>query len=117
MLRTRPYRLDADVDTDFGAVRRALRSGQPGEALRACAGPLLPRSDAPEIRELRDELDGGPAPRRPRLRRRRAAAAFAEHPLGRDDVEVHDRLVALLAPNDPRRPGVVSRHTRLLADG
>ena len=59
VLRTRPYRLDAVVDTDFGAIRRALRSGQAAEALRACAGPLLPRSDAPEIRELRDELAAG----------------------------------------------------------
>ena len=59
VLRTRPYRLDAVVDTDFGAARRALRSGQVAEALRACAGPLLPRSDAPEIRELRDELAAG----------------------------------------------------------
>src|SRR3954454_5825215 len=58
-LRTRPYRLYADVDTDFGAGRRALVAGQVAEALRACAGPLLPRSDAPEIRELRDDRVAG----------------------------------------------------------
>ena len=56
VLRTRPYRLDASVDTDFGTVRRALAAGKPAEALRACAGLLLPRSDAPEIREERDAL-------------------------------------------------------------
>ena len=59
VLRTRPYRLDATVDTDFAAVRRLLRAGQPAEALRAASGRLLPRSDAPEIRELRDELEAG----------------------------------------------------------
>jgi hypothetical protein len=117
VLRTRPYRLDATVDTDFDAVRRALRAGQPAEALRACGGPLLPRSDAPEIRELRDELEAG-------LRRAvldaddvDLLAAFAAHPLGRTDLEVHDRLVDRLAPDSRRRPEIVSRRARLLAEG
>jgi GAF domain len=116
VLRTRPYRLDAVVDTDFDATRRALRSGQVAEALRACAGPLLPRSDAPEIRELRHELAAG-------LRRAvldsddvELLAAFATHPLGADDLETHDRLVEELPPHDPRRPGFAARLTRLLAE-
>jgi hypothetical protein len=116
VLRTRPYRLDAVVDTDFGATRRALRSGQVAEALRACAGPLLPRSDAPEIRELRDELAAG-------LRRAvldsddvELLAAFAVHPLGDGDLETHDRLVEELPPHDPRRPGFAARLTRLLEE-
>jgi GAF domain len=116
VLRTRPYRLDAVVDTDFGATRRALRGGQVAEALRACAGPLLPRSDAPEIRELRDELAAG-------LRRAvldsddiELLAAFAVHPLGDGDLETHDRLVEELPPHDPRRPGFAARLTRLLEE-
>ena len=116
VLRTRPYRLEADVDTDFGAVRRALRSGRSGVALRACAGPLLPRSDAPEIRDLRDELTAG-------LRHEvllsddvELLAEFAEHPLGHDDIEVHDRLLELLPAADHRRPRLLSRRDRLLAE-
>jgi len=116
VLRTRPYRLDAVVDTDFGAARRALHAGQIAEALRACAGPLLPRSDAPEIREVRDELLAG-------LRRAvldgddiDLLAAFAAHPLGADDLETHDRLADELLPHDPRRPGITARLTRLLAE-
>jgi GAF domain len=115
VLRTRPYRLDATVDTDFGAVRRALASVRPAEALRACAGPLLPRSDAPEIREERDALAVG-------LRRAVLAAddaellaAFARHPLGRDDLAVHDRLLELIGPHDPRHPPVAAHRDRLLA--
>lgn len=116
VLRTRPYRLNAVVDTDFGAARRALHAGQVAEALRACAGPLLPRSDAPEIRELRDELTAGV---------RRAVldgddvellVAFATHPLGADDLETYDRLVDELPPQDPRRPGFAARLARLLAE-
>ena len=116
VLRTRPYRLEADVDTDFGAVRRALRSGRSGVALRACAGPLLPRSDAPEIRDLRDELTAG-------LRHEvllsddvELLAEFAEHPLGHDDIEVHDRLLDLLPAADHRRPRLLSRRDRLLVE-
>jgi hypothetical protein len=116
VLRTRPYRLDAAVDSDFDAARRALHAGQVGEALRACGGPLLPRSDAPEIRDLRDELVAG-------LRRAvldaddvELLAAFAAHPLGADDLETHDRLVAELPHHDPRRPGVTARLARLLAE-
>jgi GAF domain len=117
VLRTRPYRLDATVDTDFGTVRRALRNGRPAEALRVCAGPLLPRSDAPEIREERDGLCAG-------LRRAVLAADetdllvdFARHPLGRDDLAVHDRLLELLDPHDRRRPAFAAHRDRLLAAG
>jgi hypothetical protein len=43
-------------------------------------------------------------------------AAFAEHPLGADDLETHDLLVDELAPHDPRRPGLAARLARLLAE-
>jgi hypothetical protein len=115
VLRTRPYRLDATVDTDFHAVQRALRARRPAEALRVCGGPLLPRSDAPTIRELRDELEAG-------LRRAvldtvdpDLLAAFTAHPLGREDIEAHDRLLELLPPGDNRRPEIRTRLSRLLA--
>lgn len=116
VLRTRPYRLDAAVETDFDAVRTALRTGRTADALRACAGPLLPRSDAPEIRDLRDQLEVG-------LRRAvldaddvELLAELAAHPLGRDELEVHDRLAERLPVDDRRRPEVLARRTRLLAD-
>ncbi|WP_214370430.1 helix-turn-helix domain-containing protein [Pseudonocardia sp. H11422] len=116
VLRTRPYRLAATVDSDFGTVRRALQAGRVEAALRACPGSLLPRSDAPEIREVREELAVG-------LRRAVLDAddvdllhAFAGHPSGIADLEVHDRLVERMPVGDPRRPVVVSRRTRLLAE-
>jgi hypothetical protein len=116
VLKTRPYRLDATVDTDFGAVRRALESGRVADAIRACAGPLLPRSDAPEIRAVRDELEAA-------LRRAVLDSddvdllhTFGAHPLGRDDLEVHERLADLLPAGDPRRSVAESRVARLLAE-
>jgi hypothetical protein len=117
VLRTRPYRLDATVDSDFDTVRRALRAGQPLEALRAGAGSLLPRSDAPEIRELRNELDAG-------LRRAVLAAddpavlaEYCLHPSGRDDLEAHELALDRVPADDPRRPQLESRHRVLLAEG
>lgn len=117
VLRTRPYRLAGAVDSDFGSARRALRAGQVAAALRACAGPLLPRSDAPEIRQVREELTAG-------LRAAVLAArdvdllhAFTVHPQGEDDLDAHDRLLALLPAGDPRAAGVALRAERLLAEG
>jgi hypothetical protein len=115
VLRTRPYRLDADVDTDFGAVAGALAAGRPAAALRGCAGPLLARSDAPAVREERDALAAG-------LRAAVLAADdaglladYAAHPLGRDDLQVHDRALLLLPAHDHRRPALVARRRHLLA--
>jgi hypothetical protein len=114
VLRTRPYRLAATVESDFDTVRRELRAGRTAEALRACAGPLLPRSDAPEVRDLRDELQAG-------LRHAvlegddpGLLADLAAHPLGRDDLEVHERAIRALAPSDPRRAEAALRRARLL---
>ncbi len=117
VLRTRPYRLDATLDSDFDAVRTALRAGQAAEALRVCAGPLLPRSDAPEIRELRDQLEAGLRCAVLDAGEVDLLATFAAHPLGRDDLEVHDLLVQRLPAGDRRRPEVTARRERLLADG
>jgi hypothetical protein len=115
-LRTRPYRLVPTVDSDFASVHNALRAGRVHAALHACSGALLPRSDAPAIRELRDELVAG-------LRRAVLAAgdldllqAFAGHPLGRNDLEAHDRLVEALPPSDARLGRVAFRRSRLQAD-
>ena len=42
-------------------------------------------------------------------------ADYAEHPLGRDDLEVHDRLVDRMPRSDRRRPHFAANHDRLLA--
>lgn len=57
-LGSRPYRLLLDLDTDVAEVRCALARGDTSAALRAYLGPILPRSLAPGIDELRAELRG-----------------------------------------------------------
>ncbi|MGK8510402.1 GAF domain-containing protein [Nocardia asiatica] len=53
---SRPYRLRVPVETDVAALRAALDSGDVDSALRLYAGPVLPRSTAPGVIDIRDEL-------------------------------------------------------------
>lgn len=56
-LATKPYRLLAHVDCDFAEALRHARAGRIAEARKLCAGDvLMPRSTAPAIVRVRDEL-------------------------------------------------------------
>ncbi|WP_062987428.1 hypothetical protein [Nocardia anaemiae] len=95
-LGSRPYRLLMDLDTDVDQVRRALAHGDTSAALRAYAGPILPRSLAPGITELRVELRG-------RLRAalltagdRRLLARWTDSVDGREDVAAWTAYLASL---------------------
>ncbi|WP_301122547.1 transcriptional regulator [Mycolicibacterium fortuitum] len=53
---SRPYRLHAGVASDVADVRAGLDRGDARAALESYTGPLLPFSDAPGIRRVREEL-------------------------------------------------------------
>ncbi|MFE3261278.1 GAF domain-containing protein [Nocardia sp. NPDC059091] len=53
---SRPYRLRVPIATDVEALRAALDSGDVDSAVRLYAGPALPRSTAPGVIDIRDEL-------------------------------------------------------------
>ncbi len=110
----KPYRLGCDVDADFISVRRLLAAGNVVDAGRLYPGPLLPRSESPLLREVRDELAA--QLRRHLLDRGSADGlwSFAETESGRDDLEVLTRLVEVLPPGDPRRVTASLREKRLL---
>jgi hypothetical protein len=111
VLRTQPYRLQARVDADFVAVRAALADGRVRDAVRAHRGPLLPRSEAPAVREERDLL--GAALRRAVLDGGDVDAmwAFAETPGGADDEELSEKLLHALPDRDPRHAVLSARAT------
>lgn len=111
VLRTQPYRLRARVDADFVAVRSALAEGDVRGAARAYRGPLLPRSEAPGVREERELL--AVALRRAVLDSREVDAmwALSETVDGADDPELSQRLLRALPPRDPRRPVLTARLT------
>ncbi|WP_300012009.1 GAF domain-containing protein [Pseudonocardia sp.] len=111
MLRTQPYRLRARVDADFVSVRAALAAGHVRDAARAYRGPLLPRSEAPGVREERELLAA--ALRRAVLDSRDVEAmwALAGTADGADDPELSQRLLRALPACDPRRPVLTARLT------
>lgn len=111
VLLTRPYRLDAVVRGDFLDVRTALRSGDAGKATRHYSGELLPRSDAPVIREERVDLAA--AVRKGVLERGDLDALLSFADSG-EDAEVLERLRLLLPAADPRHALVSSRLRRAL---
>ncbi len=57
LLGSRPYRLLAEVSTDWHAVEAHLAAGALTHALRGFRGPLLPRSTAPGVVRMREQLD------------------------------------------------------------
>ncbi|MER7423343.1 GAF domain-containing protein [Nonomuraea rubra] len=107
-IAAKPYRLVCPVEADFMKVRRLLSSGDPAGVARAYPGPLLPRSESPELRRERDELE---AQVRAFLLRRGGPEelwAYAQTCNGRDDYEVLERLAAL-PPTDLRSAAARSR--------
>jgi hypothetical protein len=116
VLRTRPYRLTAEIDADFLRVRTSIRHGQVLDALAAFHGPLLPHSEAPSVRDERESLTA--------LLRRvvldsedpEALWAFWETSPGADDLEIVGELCRMLRACDPRRAIVLTHRAQLTRD-
>ena len=116
VLASRPYRLLADVDSDWAAVSAELATGNVAEAMRRYRGPLLPHSEAPGVRRLRDALE-----------RQLRAAIMASAKLdlmvswtrsrwGAEDLPMWRAQLALLPSDSPLRPLADAEATRLDAE-
>jgi hypothetical protein len=111
-IAAKPYRLICPVEADFLDLRRLLAPGapttDPSKLSRAYPGPLLPRSESPDIRRERDELE---AQIRAFLLRHGSPDdlwTYAQTPNGRDDYQILERLSAL-PPTDPRSAAARAR--------
>jgi GAF domain len=112
-ISSRPYRIAVDLESDVEEVRALIRRGSLRRALAAYPGPVLPRSTAPGIVEMREDM-------RAELRRALLEStqvdlllSFAQRPDGWDDVELWERCLALLPPTSTRRTTVAARLQRL----
>ncbi|MGI5502220.1 GAF domain-containing protein [Lentzea sp. CA-135723] len=116
VLATRPYRLTADVETDFLGVRTALQNGNVPLATSRYRGSLLRRSEAPVVLAERDDLATGV--RKAALQRGDANAlwTFTQTDSGEHDVEALEQLVRLLPPDDVRLALATARLRRLSQD-
>ncbi|MGH3516764.1 MAG: GAF domain-containing protein [Haloechinothrix sp.] len=115
IVRTKPYRLAADIDADFLHARSALRGGDVVELLAAFGGPLLPDSEAPTVREERESLIVAVRHLALRSADPHALWAFWETSCGVDDLEVVDALCRALPAADPRRTVALRHRATLLA--
>jgi GAF domain len=115
LVTSRPYRLTRPLAADYQEVADALRRGKAAAALAAYAGPLLPRSEAPAVMAQRRWLE---------TQLRSAVLASADPDLlggwadrfGFDDLEIWERLTAVLPAGSGRRASAAARTRQLRAD-
>jgi hypothetical protein len=106
-------RITLSIDADFLAVQAHLRAGDPRRAAEQYPGPLLPRSEAPGVVELREELDAWVRRAVLSAEDREALWAWLETSSGRDDRPSLKRFLADLPFDDPRRALAASRLAQL----
>jgi hypothetical protein len=113
LLSSRPYRLGAAVAADWLSVQALLASGDVAGAMRSYRGPLLPRSTAPGVARLREEV--GQA-----LRHAVAVsgsadlmAAWTRSHWGADDYDMWVAQRRTVAPSSPLRVLVDAQIARL----
>lgn len=116
VLSSRPYRLTCEVTSDWAAVSAQLAAGDLAEALRLYRGPLLPRSQAPGVVELRGDL--GRALRAAILASGRPEflVGWTRSRWGADDLEMWQRLCAVLPATSPLLPFAAATAAKLDAD-
>jgi len=107
-----PYRLTGRVDADFLDVRRTIQQGRPASALDRYRGPLLPRSEAPGVSELRRGLDAGVRATIISTGDDNLLKRWLESPAGRDDLPGL-QLLLRRQPGDPTL-AMLGRHAARL---
>lgn len=113
LLTSRPYRLTASVAADWLAVEAMLAAGDVAGAMRAYRGPLLPRSFAPGVVRLREQLEQ--SLRRAVLRSGRTdlMSTWTRRPWGSDDYEMWQAQRLTLNPRSALVPLVDGQLARL----
>jgi hypothetical protein len=106
-LKSRPYRLSSPVLTDLDDVHALLDGGRLRLALARYAGPVLPRSDAPEVRRLRDQLSSHLRSAVLAQRDVEFLMAWAQTSDGHDDVTVWRACLSGLPAGSPRLSAVL----------
>jgi tetratricopeptide (TPR) repeat protein len=110
-IENKPYRIGLNVWADFVEVERLLEVGKTREALSLYRGPLLARSDAPGIAEMREHLDEG-------IRRSVLASGDVEAMLelakrSEHDLELYDAALERVPATDPRFPLLRARRDQI----
>lgn len=115
VLASRPYRLRHTVHTDIDRVRRYLAEGAFRRALETYVGPVLPRSDAPGVAEIREELQAEVGSVLGENADQDVLLSWVEHPEWRDDPWAVSVTLDSLDPASPWHAALRGR-LRWLAD-
>lgn len=114
VLGSRPYRLLPNVRADWVQVLDRLESGDVQGALRAYSGPLLPRSTAPAIAELRDTIHQAVSAGVRSAGRADLLSSWTRQPWGAQDALAWEALAGLLPLTAPLRAVAQAHLHRLL---
>jgi hypothetical protein len=112
-IETEPYRLTLSVDADFLNVQELLRAGRPRDAAQRYRAPLLPRSEAPGVVEVREQLDAWVRHAVMTSDDREALWAWLQSSSGNDDLPVWKRFLSDLSFEDPRTALAATRVAQL----
>ena len=113
LLASRPYRLVGGVTGDWLAVEAMLAAGDVRGAMRAYAGPLLPRSSAPEVVRLREQLELGLRQALLESGEADLMSSWTRSSWGRDDYDMWQAQRRLVAPTSPLRALIDGQLDRL----
>lgn len=111
-LESRPYRLKVPVQADFLELLEYLRRGWIAQALQLYKGPLLPRSEAPEIVETRELIEG--SLRKAVIQSQDPELLWTLAERLKDDLELWEITFCHLPDVDPRRPLARAQLERLM---
>jgi hypothetical protein len=115
-LGSRPYRLQGELDSDLLRTRAAVDAGDVEEVLAHYEGRLLPTSEAPEIRRLRERTS---ALVRALLLERgdhEQLWRYAQLPENESDLEVLMAVLTVAPPDAPERASAAARAEALEAE-
>ena len=112
-IRTEPYRLEAEIRSDIATVQKLLRNGEVSEAAALYRGPVLPRSEAPGVTDLRIELEGWTRRAVMASDDIEALWAWLTTPSGEDDMQAWKRFLSSVPHDDGRRGLAAARLERL----
>ncbi|CAN5256352.1 MAG: transcriptional regulator [Nocardioides sp.] len=98
----RPYRLDSRVTSDLDQLRDRVRTGDLSSAVDLYRGDVLPLSDAPGVRRLRDRVRGAIRTALLQGQDPDALLRFADTEHGRDDWELWQGAQRMIGQGSPR---------------
>src|SRR5690606_1358503 len=113
MLDSRPYRLTTPMETDVGRMQNLLERGAHRRALAMYRGPVLPRSEAPDIVLLRETARSSLRDALIRHANLDVLLAYAQSADGKYDLEAWQACRDRLPFGSPKRTQVES-HLRFL---